>query len=93
MPLNASGDLRSLTISDFSLKVIYRDLARLDGTAPEDFDNAGDGDRLRILGSELDTKGIQARVKDDNNKKVLKTDTVKTGQTQETLFSMDLTWP
>jgi hypothetical protein len=93
IPLNASGDMRSLTVSSLSLKTIYRDLAVLDGTVPADFDNAGDEDRLKILGSEMDTKAIQARIRDDRSKKVLETDEVKTGESPETLFTMDLSWP
>jgi hypothetical protein len=93
LPLSPSGDMLSLALSDLSLKTIYRDLAKLDGTAPVDFDNASDGELLRILGSEMDIKAIQARVKDDVNKKILKTDGVRTGETGEILFTMDLTWP
>jgi hypothetical protein len=93
LPLASSGNMGSLTVSDLSLKRIYHDLALLDGTAPVDFDHAGDGDRLKILGSEMDTKAIQARIKDDGAKKVLNTDAVKTGESPETLFTMDLSWP
>jgi hypothetical protein len=81
-----SADNFSILIQNLSLKKISCDLKG----HPYD---SGHPIHTDVLGSEMDTKVIQIRVRDDGQKKVLDTDGVKTGKTEETRFTMDLTWP